>query len=186
MVFNQDYVHHGCLQSTSLGDYTTLGFLIERSKSVNIPVYVLTSDEKPDDLIVFEALKYSPLGIIRGSHQDVLQRYVKLQKETDADFLIRVTADNPFTDFRLIQNLINFMEKNNLSYATVDKKYALEGTNIELFTSGILRESYRNDKSLTNKEHVTPYMIRSEDNCNLTFIQTKYMTKNPSMITVLL
>ena len=47
-----------------------------------------------------------PSGIIRGSHEDVLQRYVKLQKETDADILVRVTADNPFTDFRLIPILI--------------------------------------------------------------------------------
>ena len=43
-------------------------------------------------------------------------------KKTNADIIVRITADNPFTDFRLIPILLSFMEENNLSYATVDKK----------------------------------------------------------------
>ena len=161
-----------------LGEHSTLGFLLERSKSANIPVYVLTSDEKPDDLIVLEALKYLPSGIVRGSHSDVLQRYVKLQEETNADILVRVTADNPFTDFRLIPLLISFMSANNLAYATVDKKDSIEGTNLEIFTSENLHFSYKNDNSLLNKEHVTPFMIKREKNHNLnTTIQKKYLSR---------
>ena len=161
-----------------LDNHSTLGFLIERSKSTNIPVYILTSEDGPDDLIEIEALKYSPSGIIRGSHDDVLQRYSKLQKKTNADIIVRVTADNPFTDFRLIPILLSFMEEKNLSYATVDKKNALEGTNIELFSNEILDFSFENDISPFNKENVTPFMIKTEKNHNLiTPIQTKYMTK---------
>ena len=161
-----------------LGDHSTLGFLIERSKSANIPIYILTSEDSPDDLIEIEALKYSPSGIIRGSHDDVLQRYSKLQKKTNADIIVRVTADNPFTDFRLIPILLSFMEENNLSYATVDKKNALEGTNLELFSNKILDFSFKNDISPFNKENVTPFMIKKEKNHNLINpIQTKYMTK---------
>ena len=96
------------------GDDSIVGFIIRRALSYNYPVYLLTSKNKPDDIIENEALKYSPSGIIRGSEEDVLERFVKLQNLTNANILVRVTADNPLTDFRLIPLLLEHMKKMNL------------------------------------------------------------------------
>ena len=50
----------------------------------------------------------------------------------------------------------------------------MEGTNLELFTSQILKDSFENDKSFVNKDNVTPYMKKSiKDNELKTFIQNK-------------
>ena len=141
-----------------LNNDSILGFVTKRALSTNLPVYILTSDDKSDDLIERESKKYSISGIIRGSENDVISRYYELQKKTNANIIVRVTADNPLTDFRFIPLLTEYLLEKKLNFSTIDNSFCIEGSNIEIFTKDILNQSYNDDQTLKNKENVTTYM----------------------------
>ena len=79
-----------------------------------------TTNNSIDDPLC-EKGKELNLNIVRGSEDDVLGRFFEASKVTDANIFIRVTADCPFIDQFLIEDLINefFKTKGRLSYQIV-------------------------------------------------------------------
>ena len=47
------------------------------------------------------------LRVFRGHPSQVLSRFLAIGEETGADWLVRVTADNPFLDARLVDLVID-------------------------------------------------------------------------------
>lgn len=150
-----------CKALLNLLDTTVLGMCIERAKLADHPVFLLTSDEEGDDLIVRAAVKHGVDGVIRGSIDNVLSRYVRLAKQVSCDYIVRVTADNPLTEYGFVDPLINHVSQRNLPYSWVDPSTCPEGSNIEIFSKQGLFESAIVDSSNLNLEHVTSYMRRS-------------------------
>ena len=150
-----------------LADTTILGMCIERSRFAGYPVFLLTSDRKEDDLVADSGLKCGVSGVIRGSLDNVLSRYVNLAESVSCDYIVRVTADNPLTEYGFVDSLVDYVSLHGLAYACVDPSLCPEGTNVEIFSKQALFESVLNDSSRVNLEHVTPYMKRncSVDQC---------------------
>ena len=92
-----------------LEETTVLGMCLTRAILNGYRVYLLTSDDKSDDILETEARNCGVNGIIRGSLNDVLSRFISLANKTEADYIVRVTADNPLTEFRFIDELSNFV-----------------------------------------------------------------------------
>ena len=141
-----------------LEETTVLGMCLKRAKLSGYPVYLLTSDEKSDDILETEARNCGVNGIIRGSLNNVLSRFISLSNKTDADYIIRVTADNPLTEFRFINELYDFVISKEYFYATMNNNICPEGTNLEIFSSKALKDSFEIDQSDENLEHVTYHM----------------------------
>ena len=59
-------------------------------------------------------------GVIRGSLKNVLGRFLSFQKIVDTNHIVRVTADNPLTEFRFIYDLKNdLLSKNKFKYVSM-------------------------------------------------------------------
>ncbi len=82
-----------------LGNRSLLGFLVDRLSSARTlsSIVIATTAQMRDDSIVEEARR---LGVdcFRGSEDDVLERYVQAARVNNAEIIVRVTGDNPFTD----------------------------------------------------------------------------------------
>ena len=149
-----------CKALLELAGTTVLGMCIERSRTTNYPVFLLTSDHYEDDILVESALRYGIDGVIRGSLENVLSRYIQLAHQCSCDYMLRVTADNPLTEYSFVDPLIDHLVKYSLPYAWVEPSLCPEGTNIEVFTREALFESAFMDTSSDNLEHVTSYLSR--------------------------
>ena len=147
-----------CKAMLSFGDTSLLGFLIYRCLLSGFDTYLLTSDQPEDDILECEALSANVTGVIRGSIDDVRSRYLSLSQKINCDFLVRVTGDNPFTDFRLIKPLIDYMARTDSGYAWLNPACCPDGINLEVFTTDLLRKSIVNSNSPQDLEHVTPWM----------------------------
>ena len=90
---------------------------------------------------------------------------ISLSNKTEADYIVRVTADNPLTEFRFIDELSNFVNIKKYFYATMDNNICPLGTNLEIFSSKALKDSFKVNQSAENFEHVT-YHLKKISNLN--------------------
>ena len=90
-------------------------FLISRVKSVNevSDVYICTSREQEDDILEDVAFR-NRVKIYRGSADMVIERMLAVGKIEQADVLIRITGDNPFTAIEYIPTQLSLMQEKKI------------------------------------------------------------------------
>ena len=141
-----------------IGSTPLIEFLLGRlSKSKQVSEIVLaTSTSKINDQLaaVVENLGYQ---VIRGSENDVLQRYVDAATATNADVVIRITGDCPFVDPQLIDEMLEDFIASNIDYmSNTNPPTFPDGSDIEIFKASALLRSAEIATSLFEREHVTP------------------------------
>lgn len=149
---------------------------VSKSKKIN-KIIIATSDEKTDD-IVEKKLQTLNIEYYRGSLNNVLERFFMAAKKYRAKNIIRITADNPLMDAKVIDNLILHYESNNSQYSVFKK--AIYGLTAEVFSYQALSIANENARNDYDKEHVTPYI---KDNCIASNIdiEKKYRKSNLSI-----
>jgi spore coat polysaccharide biosynthesis protein SpsF len=119
-----------------------------------------TTREMADDQTVEEA---SALGVkvYRGSVEDVLSRYFDVAVQEQADVVVRVTADCPLIDPRLVDGVImkHLEARPSVVYTALDISRCPRGLDTEVMERASLEvvaaEATRSDQ----REHVTRALI---------------------------
>ena len=146
-----------------LNGRSMIKFLVDRikkSKLIN-NIILATTNNPQDDLLVQKGLELGLL-VVRGSEKDVLSRFCDVLKKNESDTFIRVTADCPFIDHLLIDDLIFQFRKENLDYLSNCFPPNLpDGFDLEIFKRKTLLEANENCKDINKREHVTPWIRES-------------------------
>ena len=140
-----------------------LGWVIERaSKAKEVDqVVVATTVDASDDLIVEYCSKLN-IPLYRGSVNNVLDRYYQAANQWHADVVVRITADCPFLDPGLVDELVTTFFEQGVDFAANrlplpwGRTYPI-GLDAEVFTIEALRKAWEEATSSYQKEHVTPY-----------------------------
>lgn len=136
--------------------------VIDQAKKIrnSNELWVATSTHENDDLIELMCERLD-IPCYRGSLKDVRSRYYEIAVNQKADIIVRITADNPFTEPEYVEELISFFKVNqeDYQYARMDKSTVLDGTSSEVFTIDALKESVEKYSNERNREHVTPAII---------------------------
>ena len=145
--------------------------VVERLKySRYINSIVIATTNLPQDDIVENWAKENCIDFFRGSVQNVLNRYYEAAKKFNSDLIVRVTADDPFKDYRIIDHAIETLIENKLDFVCNNNPPTYpEGLDVEVLTYNCLKKCYKNAKSNTQKEHVTQYIHQNIE---------KFKTKN--------
>ena len=95
--------------------------IIERMKLVFAPgeIYIATSSH-PDDLILSDIGRDNDVQVYRGSELSVIDRLLDIAEIESAEFVVRVTGDNIYTDSRLLELLVSRTVDENVDYARVE------------------------------------------------------------------
>src|SRR5262245_26023982 len=89
-----------------------LAYLTERiSKARYLQSIVLATTRNPHYNAIIEECERFGITNFRGSESDVLGRYVSAARACDADIIVRVTADNPFTDPESIDRVVDAVSR---------------------------------------------------------------------------
>lgn len=135
---------------------------VKQSMLVN-QVVVATTDEAADNQLV-SYLQTENISVIRGSKDDVLDRFYKAAQAFQAQIIVRVTADDPFKDPDVIDRAIKiFQSEPELDYVsnTLEPSYP-EGLDIEVFSFKALQRAWNEAKLPSEREHVTPYIWKNK------------------------
>ena len=145
-----------------INGYPMLSYMIERvsaAKSID-SLIVATSVDSSDDPIV-EFCKSSKILYYRGSLEDVLDRYYQTAKKLECDVIVRMTADCPLLDPRVIDTIVEVYKNYTYDYVAntspPDRFTFPEGMDVEVFSFKILEKAWLEAKKPSEREHVTFY-----------------------------
>ncbi|UQD57699.1 glycosyltransferase family protein [Flavobacterium sp. K5-23] len=134
-------------------------------------IIIATTVSANDDFVELWA-NNNNIKFFRGSEENVLERYYQAAKEYNVDIIVRITADDPFKDVRLIDEAVNLLIENNLDFVCNNSPVSFpEGLDVEVMTFEALEKSYKNAVSDFDKEHVTQYIHKNKNNFNVCNIQ---------------
>jgi spore coat polysaccharide biosynthesis protein SpsF len=120
---------------------------------------VATSDLAADDAIAAWCGR-EDVACFRGSEQDVLVRYDGAAEAFDIDPVIRLTADNPFTDMEELDRLIALHQAQDNDFSHSFATLPI-GVGAEIFSRAALARSARDGHAPHHREHVDEYMIEN-------------------------
>lgn len=150
-----------------VGGKSLLQIHLERlSKCTKVSEIIVATTDKPEDLVIYDkAIKWG-FKASRGSELDVLDRFYQALKGEKADWVVRVTSDCPLLDPILVDDIIEFVQKEDADYGAngIVENFP-DGQDVEVFKFSALEEAWENAKLKSEREHVTPY-IRSHSNIN--------------------
>lgn len=121
-----------------------------------VKTVVATSDLEQDDAIVRHC-KSRGVAVFCGSETDVLDRYYQCAKANRFGHIVRLTADNPFTDMGELQRLIAQHLNQHNDYTHSFGSMPL-GAGAEIFTFVALEKSAQEGHAPNHREHVNEYI----------------------------
>ncbi len=142
---------------------TVLEQVVRRAKCSDMAheVIIATTTDKEDDAIL-EIAEKEKVKYFRGSVEDVLSRYYFSAKENNLDVVVRVTSDCPCIDPEVINKCIKVHIDNNYDYTTNSLKRTYpHGLDTEVVSFRVLEKAFQNAGEIFEREHVTPYIYRS-------------------------
>lgn len=128
---------------------------IESLKNLNFPIVIATTHKQQDDGLV-EMAKQQGVLLIRGSEDNVFDRFKNVSQKFPAKNYVRITGDCPLISPLVIREVLNLHIQSNSDYTsnTLIRSFP-DGLDTEVFTSDAF--SKLNEMRLTKyqREHVT-------------------------------
>ncbi|GAB4276478.1 MAG: glycosyltransferase family protein [Coriobacteriia bacterium] len=135
----------------------------------------------PDDDILAEHLDILGQRYIRGDAEDVLARYQQAAMASEADVIVRITADCPLIDPRVIDRVIKaYMERPAVDYCsnTLRRTYPI-GMDTEVFSREALERAFDEATEPYEREHVTPYIYQHPKKFRLRNVEAPEESRRP-------
>ncbi len=147
-----------------------LAHVIERAKRAKLvdEVILATTTDSSDDPVA-EFCAERGYNFTRGSLHDVLDRYYQAAKEYDADIIVRLTADCPVLDAKVVDQTIQELgirEQETFDFIAnrlpppMGRSFPI-GLDTEVCTFAALSNAWKNATEKHQREHVMPYLYEN-------------------------
>lgn len=170
----------------SLGGTPLLSWVLQRvSAAAEVDQVVLaTSDNERDEPLAALAAQLG-VSVFRGHESDVLARFVGAATAADAEWVVRVCADNPFVDPGEIDRLVGFFSANRYDYACnhldrMGSGYA-DGFGAEILSVSLLQRLAVLASDARHREHVTLYLWDHQPDYRLSAVPAPAELRHPGL-----
>lgn len=135
-----------------------------KKASGKIPVIVNTSNKKSDDKII-QICKKNKIKYFRGDLNNVFKRTIDCCKKFNLNSFVRINADRPFLDFKLMKKMINLFLLGK--YDIVTNQYPKtfpSGLACEVASSEIFIKKEKEKITRDQKEHIFNFFYKNSRN----------------------
>lgn len=145
-----------------LGGTASILHTVRRAQAAKLleHVIVATTDDTSDNTLA-EFLAKENVDCFRGDENDVLKRYYdcfqNFPRKQEVQGIVRITGDCPLIEPAIIDRVLQYYLDNNLEYCGTNETFA-EGLDTEVFAPKVLKETHRQAKLLSEREHVALYI----------------------------
>lgn len=130
---------------------------IRRSKKID-QLVVATSVDAADDPLVEAAAAWG-VPCVRGSLNDVLNRFMVAARQYPAETVIRLTGDCPLADPAIIDDVIALFQSGDYDYASnIEPPTFPDGLDVEVMRFAALERADREATLISEREHVTLFI----------------------------
>ena len=98
-----------------VADRPLLALLAQRVRRAQVAEWWLATTEEAEDDATARLGRELGLRVFRGDTSDVLSRFLAIAEQTGADWLVRVTGDNPFLDAPAIDLLLDARDASEIA-----------------------------------------------------------------------
>lgn len=132
---------------------------VSAAKTVDEAMVVTSIDR--NNLPLISRVATQGVGVFVGSENDVLDRFWQAVRLTDADAIVRVTADCPVIDPQIIDRVVELHLDRGFDYTSnIDPPTWPDGLDVEVVSRNVLETAWREATTLHDREHVTPFVRR--------------------------
>ncbi len=157
-----------------------LAYLVERiSRARTLDEIVVATTINENDNAIIEECEQRGIPNFRGSEEDVLRRYVSAARASRADIIVRVTADNPFTDPDSIDRVVDAINASDAGYAIETNLPA--GVTAEALSWSALASIDRVAHTSRWREHVTLYAKENPSAMRCLFLDPPADCRRPDL-----
>ena len=145
-----------------IGNTVSLDLLIKRLKKSQFTNKIIIATNNYSKKSIAKFSKKHNINFFVGHDKNVLKRFydcsIKFNLK-DNDNIVRVTADCPFVDSKIIDEGLKLIDKKKVSLVSNTGKLTYpDGLDICIFKLNLLKKTYKEAKSDFDKEHVTSFM----------------------------
>jgi len=138
-----------------------LDHLMERlAYATSLTAALVATSEEPVDDPIAALCDARGIPVFRGSELDVLDRYHRAAAQFRLDVVVRITADCPLADPRLIDRMVRFFLAHPSQYDLVTNRHPLtfpDGLDCDVLSAEGLAEAWRHATTPPQREHTIPY-----------------------------
>jgi spore coat polysaccharide biosynthesis protein SpsF len=130
-------------------------------------VFIASSIDPANDVIENFVHKMG-VHIYRGNENNVAGRFLAIIGKESPDYCVRLNADSPLLDHRIISNALDKMTSSNADIVSTAFGGAFpSGMNVEVFRSRVFQDAYHDFEKADHFEHVTKFFYENSTNYNI-------------------
>ena len=141
-----------------------LAHVVERAVAIRgVTEAILATTTNPEDKAIATFARRAGIRCVRGSEEDVLDRFRFAAGECRADVIVRVTADCPLFDPAVCGLVLGeyLGRQGQIDYVSnVHPPTYPDGLDAEVFSREALEAAWREARLPSDREHVSPFIWR--------------------------
>jgi spore coat polysaccharide biosynthesis protein SpsF len=141
---------------------------LERIGQARLDQIVVATSIDPSDDELCDTLSTAGAACVRGSLDDVLDRVYCAGVGAGAAHVVRLTADCPLIDARVIDRVVaaHLAADNDYTSNALKRSYP-DGQDVEVARIGALERAWHECRDAAQREHVMPYLYEARDGFRL-------------------
>ena len=143
--------------------YKIIDICISRLKKTKLvsKIFLCTTKKKEDNKFQSVCRKHK-ISLFKGSNKNVAKRLIDCAIQNSIDIIVRITADCPLIDPKIIDKCIylHLLKKNDYTSNTLNLTFP-DGLDVEVINLDALIKSQKICNTFYNKEHVTFFLRKS-------------------------
>lgn len=137
---------------------TALEQMLNRvSNSTKVDEVMVATTINPEDVPIVNLVSGLGYRVFAGSSGDVLDRYYQAAKLIRPDYVIRLTADCPLFDWRVLDEAIEELKEESDDLCAYTETFP-DGEDVEIIRFSVLEEMWEKASLASEREHVSLYV----------------------------
>ncbi len=141
--------------------------MVERLRRVKYPINIVVATSIDEtDKIIEVVCQEKGIEFYRGQLHDLLDRHYQVGLLTEANAVIKIPADCPLIDPKIIDKVIDFYLEHETEYDYISNLHPAtypDGNDVELMTFDALEQAWQEGRRPLELEHTTPYFWENPD-----------------------
>lgn len=170
-----------------LGGKPLLQNVLERAMAAKLvdEVVLATTDQAEEDVLADLGRRLG-VTVFRGHPTDLVDRYARAARQTCADVVVRIPADNPLVHPEEVDRIIAYFLESGVDYACnmfnfLESGYP-DGLGAEVFSRKSLEDMHCNIHDPEVREHVGIHFRRNPDQYSLGTVSCPESFRRPDII----